>query len=152
VVIRVLLAVAIAMALLAASLPAVETARTDRTAAELQRTAERIERAGAALLADEAADAGARRVVEITLRARSLTTAGVERFAVSCGESCAVRYRLHGGTRGTHRLGSLPLSTPAGPVVFSRPGTHRLVLGLTGNRNERLVTVRSHDQAAGHES
>lgn len=138
---RVLLAVTIATALLAVSLPAAEAVRTDRSAAAMDRTADRIDAAGHSLLAADEAEAGARRVVTVSLPSASLTAAGVDRFAVSCGEHCAVRYRLRGGTTHVHRA-PIPLSTPDGAVAFSRSGTHRLVLGLTRENGRRVVTVR----------
>jgi hypothetical protein len=141
VVTRVLLAVTIAAALLAASLPAVETARTDRTATKLDRQADRIEAAGASLLADDEADAGARRVVTVSLPSASLAAAGVTRFAVGCWDECVVRYRIADGESRVRPL-PIPLSTPAGTVKFSTPGTHRLALGLTREDGRRVVTVR----------
>lgn len=139
---RVLLAVTITAALLAVSLPAAEAVRTDRTAATMDRTADRIDAAGHSLLAADEADAGARRVVSISLPAASLTASGVDRFAVSCGERCTVRYRLRGGATHVHRLPS-PMVTPDGAVVFSRAGTHRLRLGLVSENGRSVVTVRS---------
>lgn len=140
--IRAVLAAVVAAALLAAALPAVESVRTDRTSAAMERSVERIERAGNGLLASDAADAGARRVVSVSLPARSLASAGVERFTVSCSPDCAVRYRLAGGLAERHRVRSVPLATPEGPVRFSKPGTHRLALGLARENGSRIVTVR----------
>lgn len=138
---RVLLAVTIAAALLAASLPAIEAVRTDRTAAQLDRDADRIEAASTSLLAADEADAGARRVVTVSLPQGSLSAAGVNRFAVSCPENCVVRYRVDGS--GTHvRPIPIPLSMPAGAVALSTPGTHRLLLGLAREDGRRVVTVR----------
>jgi hypothetical protein len=142
VVTRLLVAVTVAAALLAVSLPAIETARSDRTVANLDRAAERVEDAGASLLADDDPDAGARRVVTVSLPAESLTAARVDRFAVACRDDCAVRYRLRNGRESTHRLQSAPIQTPDGPVAFSKPGRHRLVLGLTREDGREVVTVR----------
>lgn len=136
------LAAVVAAALLAAALPAVETARTDRTAAAMDRTVDRVERAGSALLAEEATDAGARRVVTVSLPARSFTAAGVDQFAVRCSRDCRVSYRVAGGELQSRRLPSVPLATPGGPVTFSTPGTHRLALGLRRQDGSRVVTVR----------
>lgn len=138
---RVLLAVTIAAALLAVSLPAVEAVRTERTAATMDRTAGRIETAGSSLLAEDEAEAGARRVVTVSLPPASLTATGVDRFAVACGTSCAVSYRLRGGGSHVKRL-PIPLSTPDGVVAFSRAGTYRLVLGLSRENGRQVVTVR----------
>lgn len=108
----------------------------------MDRTVERIERDGAALLRTDAADAGARRVVTVSLPSRSLTAAGVDRFVVACPSACEVRYRLADGQTAHHRVRSVPLATPKGPVRFSTPGTYRLVLGLSRADGERVVTVR----------
>lgn len=140
---RAVLATVVAAALLAAALPAVDSVRTDRTSAAMERATERIQRAGAGLLASDAADAGARRVVSISLPVRSLASAGVEQFAVSCSPDCAVHYRLTGGHTQRHLVRSVPLATPGGPVRFAEPGHHRLVLGVTRDDGARVVTVRA---------
>ncbi len=137
--IRALLAVSLAAALLAVSLPAVEAAAADRTAAALDRDVNRLERAGESLLAAD--DPGARRVLTVTLPTNSLLAVGVERFVVDCDPACGVRYSLRNGATRTRRL-SLPLVTPDGPVRFGTPGDHRLRLGLARGDGGRVVTVR----------
>ncbi|MFB6220416.1 MAG: hypothetical protein ABEH90_03165 [Halolamina sp.] len=139
---RLLLAVVVAAVLLAVSAPAVETARADRTAAALDRTADRVEHAGASLVAADEPDAGARRVVTVSLPRATLTAAGVDRFVVACREGCSVRYRLRRGREVVHHLRSAPFATPEGPVAFSTPGPHRLLLGLARKDDRRVVTVR----------
>ncbi len=137
--IRALLAVTLAAALLAASLPAIESAAADRTAASLDREVDRLERAGHSLLADD--DPGARRVVTVTLPPGSLVAAEVDSFAVSCDQRCLVRYVLDSGASRSRRL-DLPLATPEGAVRFGSPGEHRLTLGLRDGDDGRVVTVR----------
>lgn len=137
--IRAVLAVALAAALLAAALPAVESAAADRTAAALERDIDRVERAGASLLADDAP--GARRVVTVSLPADSLAAVGVDAFVLACGRRCTVRYTLDNGVSRTRRL-ELPLATPDGAVLFATPGDHRLTLGLADGDDGRVVTVR----------
>lgn len=141
-VVRAVIAVIVAAALLAAAIPAVDSVRAERTSSAMDRTVERIERGGTALLRSDAADAGARRVVTVSLPSRSLVAAGVDRFVVACSPDCEVRYRLAGGQLRSHRMRSLPLATPDGSVRFSTPGRHRLVLGLERIDDERVVTVR----------
>lgn len=141
-VIRAVLAAVVAVAVLATALPAMDSVRTDRTSAAMERSVERIERAGTRLLASDAPDAGARRVVPVSLPSRSLVSAGVEQFVVDCSGACVVRYRLTGDLTQHHELQSVPLATPDGPVRFSEPGTHRLVLGLARESGTRVVTVR----------
>lgn len=141
-VIRAVLAVVVAAVLLATVLPAVDSVRADRTNGAMERSIDRIQRAGHDLLARDAADAGARRVVSVSLPARSLAAVGVDRFVVSCSPRCRVRYRLTDGRTRRDRIPSVPLATPDGPVGFSEPGTHRLVLGLATGNGSRVVTVR----------
>lgn len=137
--IRVLLAAALATALLAASLPAVESAAADRTAANLDRDVDAVQRAGASLLADD--DPGARRAVTVSLPAGSLTAVGVESLTIGCQSDCTVEYTLGTGAARTRRLG-LPLATPDGPVRLGSPGDHRLTLRLVDGDDGRVVTVR----------
>ncbi|WP_435116826.1 DUF7311 family protein [Halolamina sp. C58] len=137
--IRALLAVSLAAALLAASLPAVESAAADRTAAALDRDVDRLDRAAGSLLVAD--DPGARRVLTVTLPADSLVAVGVETFVVDCDPTCAVGYSLRNGASRTRRL-SLPLATPDGAVRFGTPGDHRLRLGLAHGDDGRVVTVR----------
>lgn len=140
--IRVVLAVVAATALLTASLPAVKEARADRTASQMDRVGTRLGDASESLLAADDADAGARRVLTLTLPARSLTRAGVDRFAFGCTPDCVLEYRLSGG-RTSHRvLGSDSLATPDGAIAFSRPGEHRLMLRVVRIDGRRVVTVR----------
>ncbi|MBP1985581.1 DUF7311 family protein [Halolamina salifodinae] len=138
--IRALLAVALAAALLAATLPAVESAAADRTAAALDRDIDRIERAGKSLLADD--DPGARRVVTVTLPAKSLSSAGVDGFTIACQPRCTVRYRLDGAGSRTRRL-TLPVTTPDGPIRLARAGEHRLTLRLARSDGSRVVELHS---------
>lgn len=137
--IRALVAVSLAAALLAAALPAVQSAAADRTAAALDRDVDRIERAGESLLADD--DPGARRVVTVSLPADSLTAIGVDAFVLACRPGCTVQYTLGSGASRTRRL-ALPLSTPAGTVRLSGPGEYRLTLRLEDAEDGRTVAVR----------
>lgn len=140
--IRVVVSVCVASALLAASLPAVEDARADRTATSLDRAGERLVRAAESLVAADAAEAGARRIVQLRIPTGSLGEAGVREVRFECDPVCSMRYRLGDGRRGRTSLESVPLATPDGPVSLSRPGTHRLRLGLAHDDDERVVTVR----------
>lgn len=137
--IRALLAVALATALLAASVPAVESAAADRTAATLDRDIGRLQTAGESLLADE--DVGGHRTLTVSLPTERLTAAGVDSFTIGCRPVCAVRYVLANGVART-RTFSLPLVTPDGPVRLSRPGEHRISLGLVMEDGTRVVTLR----------
>jgi hypothetical protein len=138
-VIRALLAVALAATLLAASLPAIESAAADRTAASVDRDVDRLDRAGQSLLAAD--DPGARRVVSVSLSADSVTAVGVDAFVVRCEPRCIVRYTLGNGASRIRRL-DLPLVTPAGAVRLGSPGEHRLTLRLVDGDGGRVVAVR----------
>ncbi len=137
--IRALLAVVLAAALLSASLPAVESAAADRTASALDREVDRIERAGASLLAED--DPGGRRVLSVSLPGGSLVAAGVDSLTIRCRPNCVVRYALDTGAVRTRRLDAR-FVTPDGPVQFGTPGDHRLVLRLAEGDEGPIVTVR----------
>lgn len=124
------------------SLPAVEDARSDRTASRLDRAGDQLVRAAESLHAADAANAGARRVVRVRLPAASLGQAGVEAVVVDCEPRCSLRYRLGSGRTERRRLTGVPMATPAGPVSFDSPGAHRFRLGLTRERHRLVVAVR----------
>lgn len=140
--IRVVLAVCVTGALLAASLPVIETARADRTASDLDRAGERLVLAAESLLAADAADSGARRIVRLRIPAPSLGRAGVREVRLACAADCSMRYRLDGGRQGRLSLGEVPLATPEDGVTLARPGTHRVRLGLSRVDGSRTVTIR----------
>lgn len=142
--IRVVAAVVLAAVLVAASLPAIEDARTDRTATMMDADVERVGEAAKSLLAtDEAVegDRGARRTVRLRLPAQSLTRAGVVRFALDCEEYCVAGYELADGTVVRRLLTELPLRPPPGGLHIGRAGVHRLVLRLRLVDGRRVVTV-----------
>lgn len=142
--IRLVVGVVLAAALLAASLPAIEDARVDRTNAQVETTTSRLRVAAASLLATDAAvvGPGARRVVTVRLPDRTLTSAAVRSFVVRCRPFCTVVVDFEGGHRRTFRLDDLPFRTPAGPIRLDDPGPHRLVLGLRPAADGPVVTVR----------
>lgn len=141
--IRVVIAVVVATALLAASLPAVDSARADRTAAQLDGELAALSDSAASLVDRDDATAtglpGARRVVSLTIPARSWTAAGVDSVTVGCRDECrrpTVSYTLDNGrTRRVHL--DLPLVVADGPLVFRASGTHRLTLTLERGDVER---------------
>lgn len=129
--IRVILAVACTIALVAASLPAIDDVRTERAEAAVETEIDRFDRAVAA-----AADAdrprsdapGAQRAVLIDLPAAGLSTAEIDRIILGVGSGRLVRYQVDGGTERTTTL-SVPVRTADGsPVDCSTAGTHRIVL------------------------
>lgn len=107
--IRVVLTVLVAVALLAASLPAMETARTATTAERLDTQAERVERAVSGVVSGSVAveDRSLAARTTTTVRAPSgVTAAPIERLALVDGDALAgasaadgvvLRYRLGDG-------------------------------------------------------
>jgi len=126
-VIRVVLTVLIAVALLAASLPALEDARAATTAERLDTEAERVERAVGGVVSGSVAveDPSLAARTTTTVRAPSGVTArSVERLAlVDRGASAdtggrdrvALRYRLDGGPEGVVPV--VPSALPADVTV-----------------------------------
>ena len=100
----------VAVALLAASLPALDTARTDTTAERLDGEAERIERAISGVVSGSVAVADRALAARTTTTVRAptgVTAAPIERLALVDGDgpshaadthSVALRYRLDGGS------------------------------------------------------
>jgi hypothetical protein len=166
-VIRAVLSVTLAAALLAAALPALDDAARTRTAATVEADAEHLRDVATALATtDDAVPAdrpGARRVVTVRLPPDSLATAPVEHLAVggrpdaaaAPGSATAVTglptdapdvlaYRLAGRPTQTVRV-PVDLRTPGGPVVLREAGTHRLTLGLVRDEQGVSVVVRRTD-------
>ena len=146
-------AAALAVATLAVALPAVDDARTARTDATIEGTADRIERAGRALATTEDAaptrSTAATRRVAFTLPRRSLTAAHPEFVAVGGppdgpGNRLTVTYAVSSPTH-RHHLGiPIPVRTPQGPVVFRDPGRHAVELALVrGDDGPELVVTRA---------
>ncbi|UIP01157.1 hypothetical protein Hbl1158_07365 [Halobaculum sp. CBA1158] len=133
--IRAVLAVAVAVALLAASVPAVESARADRTAAALERIPDRIDSAAAGLVASEppvVADGPptARRVLAVRLPSRTLARAGVDSLSICPvgADGSAALVAVVEGDRTVRRLLAGRFALPPGGVVLREPGRHRLAL------------------------
>lgn len=142
--IRVVLAVCLTVALLAAVTPAVDEGRETRTAIHLDRVAERIDRAARSLHAHEDPTppdvAGARRIVRFDLPARSWTAVGARLWID--GERDAIGYRLDGRPAQRTRLRGIDLRTPAGRVVFDGAARYRLDLSLVRADGVGVVVTR----------
>lgn len=130
--IRVVLAVLLTVALLAAVMPAVDEGRAARTAIHLDRVTDRIERAARSLHAHEDPTrpgvAGARRIVRFRLPSRSWTAVGARLWID--GEGDLIGYRLDGERPHRTTLRGLDLRTPNGRVVFEGAARYRLDLSL----------------------
>lgn len=143
---RVVLAVAMAAALLAASLPAVETARVhygdEQTVGEL----EALE-AAATTLAERndpppPGVAGPRRTVTLSLPEGTWSAAGLERLRIdpdTRSESYTpVRWRVDGGTGQTRQLRGNLTTVESKPLAIDDGGRQRLVLELRADGSVRL--------------
>jgi len=133
---RVALAALLALALVAATLPAVETARVERTDAALDREGDRLDRAAASLVrTSEAAAAGdARRTVVLRLPGRSWGSAGVD-AEVADG---SLRWRLSEGRWRERRLTAVVVPEP----IALSAGRNRLRLALVRRGGRAAVAVR----------
>jgi hypothetical protein len=157
-VLRVVLAVVLAVAVLAVALPVVERARTQRSADLAEGSLARVaERATGLAATDEATGGGAaRRVVSVTVPAGGPGTTRVAYLAVGGAPDCAtprdasggdvVAYRLRGGpTRVRHLPVDLRVRTDGrlrdddDPLVLRDDA--RLVLSLVGTDGGSRVVV-----------
>lgn len=151
--IRLVVAVALAVATLAVALPAVDDARTTRTDAAIAGTVDRMERAARALAITEDATAArataATRRVGITLPARALTAARPAFVAVGGppdgpGNRSTITYAVSSTTRRRHLRIPVPVRTPGGPVVFRASGRHAVSLALVcGDDGPAVVVTRA---------
>jgi hypothetical protein len=145
-VIRLALAVLLTVALLAVSLPAVDDARRERTAAGTDRAVDRLAAAATSLQHDDPVRERAlapRRLVRFRLPAPSWRAAGVDavRIAAANGtEPAGVTVDLPDRRPMTHRLDA-PIRTPGGPLVLTDPGLHRLRLRLLASNPAPVVSV-----------
>jgi len=154
-VIRVVVTVLLAIAILAAAMPAVENAAADRSEAQLRSGVESIDAAAVDLVESEEAvpgTVGARRTVEVRIPAADVGAAGVERLAIS-GSDRGYEFRVEGRDE-TEIHGTVPVHTIDGePLVLRDPGTHELVLALVEVGGDRRVVItrleRVHDGAFG---
>lgn len=141
--VRTLLTVIVAAALLGASLPAVDDARTSRSETRLDTAAVRVGEAATALAANEdpvpVGEQGASRTLLVRLPSGSFAEARTAYLSVGGLPNASapttpttLGYRV-AGQPPRQREASVPLFTDAKPLVLG-PGTHRL----------RLTLVRTH--------
>lgn len=146
--IRVVLAVVLTLALLATSLPAIESARIDRTERVLQDDIAGVDDAAMDLRrTDEHVDGpGARRVVEIELPEHGWTAAGVEQVTIP-GNGTPPSYRIAerpGRVVGTES--KLVRPEDREPITLRNPGRHRLLLTLSERDGERVVVIERFEE------
>jgi hypothetical protein len=163
-VIRVVVTVLLAVALLGVAQPAVDAARAERTATTLTTDVERIERAATSLLDRDdpppSGVRGARRSLAMRLPKRGVAAAGVEYVVVggrprppSSGSAPSnpgappprtadtVTYKLAGRPPAVVRLDGIDLRTANGPIRLGTPGRHRLRLTLVATDGDPAVLV-----------
>lgn len=160
---RAVLAVALAVALLAASLPAVDRAQRDHADSQVRSQLERLATAARALAARNdpvpVGNAGATRTVTLRLPARGWRSTGVayvaiggvpENAATDTPDGDVLAWRLAGGPPRVARLEGVAIHTvsdgrvaPDGrPLVVREPGRHRVELSLVRRRGRPVVLVR----------
>lgn len=149
-IVRTSVAVALAVALLAVSLPVAERARVDHSTATIDGELERVERSAVALEAenDVVSDNGppARTRVTLRLPVRSWADSGVgtvrfpETTAGSDGPD--VIWAAAGGDRRNTTFPEVRLTGPPGGLVVDDGGRQRLVLALERAAGGRTVVVR----------
>lgn len=148
---RVVVAVALATALLGASMPAVESARTDHAHGRVDIELEALA-ATAARLQDRNDPVppdvqGASRTVVVHLPDGAWTSGDIAYLVVPGPTSKyppgTVRYRVAGGRERTRSTG-VPLVGPPGGLRMAG-GRHRLVLEYTRRADEPVVLVRHPD-------
>jgi len=155
---RVVVAIVLAVALLAVSLPALETARHDHSEQRVSAALDRLTATVQDVHAREAAVGegmdGARRVVTVRLPARTWTDAGIEYLAIGAhpdrhgvdetNESTFV-WQVTGNEPRERRLTDIPVEadTDGGenPLVIREPGIHRLAVTVSERRNRTVVVV-----------
>lgn len=141
--IRVVVTVLLAVALLAASLPAVEDAAADRSERQLRAEVRDLDAAATDLMRSEEAvpgTAGARRTVEVTIPTPGIGAGEVEQLRIS-GTARHYSFRVEGRDR-REITGTVPVHTLDGePLVLREPGTHELVLALVQVEGERRVVI-----------
>jgi hypothetical protein len=157
---RAVVAVVLASALLAASLPGVELAARERSDATLAAEADRLRTAMADLRHRESAvrtGPGARRIVTVGIPARSRTAAAVTALALggvpewsapSNRTAVDLAWRVEGGPVTTRRVPGIRVvhfrdgRAADEPLVLDAPGEHRLALTRIERDGEALIAVR----------
>jgi hypothetical protein len=155
VIVRTLLAVAVAVALVGMSQSAIESAARERTATLVGEEVDRfVDRARSLVDTDDAVSGpGSRRIITLPLPARDRTVAGVEQLVVhplagaeapaTAANASAVSWTVRGGTRHWRAIDGLSVRTRDGkPLPLREPGAHRLVLSLGGSNANPRVLVR----------
>lgn len=147
--IRAVLAVALASAILATSLPAIDGASVDRSERQVRSELTDLRERVARLVAtDDAVRAGPgpRRLVTLDLPVSDWTTAGVAAVRIERapdGSGTVLTWSVEGGQRHRRRFPTLTLVPPdEAPLVLSGGGRRRLVVRLDGSPPNATVSIR----------
>jgi hypothetical protein len=140
---RVVLVVSLAAALLTVSLPVVKTARIDHADAVVSAELDRLEDAARRLLArNDAVGPGrpaARRSLTLALPQRTWGSAGLADLSIP--DAGPIRWRVDGGDPRRYDP-SVPVVASGERVEFGVGGRHRVVLSPRRVDGRRVVTVR----------
>lgn len=141
---RVVVTVMLAVAVLGASLPSLASVRVERADAAVHKELTTVRATVADILTrdDAVSEPGARRVLTIRLPERSMGSAEVVRVVLGAGprEDLLV-WRVRGG-EGRHLRVPGPVTHRGHPLELRQAGRHRLVFGLVPDGAGRTVTVR----------
>lgn len=146
-IVRTAVAVALAVGLVAVSVPVVERARVDHSTATIAGEVERLERSAVALAAgnEVVPDDGppARTRVTLSLPIRSWAESGVDTLRIPNGTGGPdVEWTATGGATRTRTFPDVRLSGPAEGLTIDDGGRQRLVLSLERRGDDRTVVVR----------
>ena len=144
-ILRVVLAVVLTAALLAAATPVIADAGANRADSSMDRQLGALAGDLETMVGtdDPTAGRGARHVVELTLPSRSLTSAAVDRLHLSTREGVALAsWRIGDGTTSHVRLAGAPVrATDGGALTLRKSGTYRLAFELRSRAGETVLTV-----------
>jgi len=142
-VIRVVVTILIAGALLAVAFPVIDHEAADRSDAEARAAIQSIDDAATDLARTEEAvpgEVGARRSVTVDLPERGIASSAVEHLTIS-PDGYAYSYQVAGRSPRTVR-GRTPVHTLDGePLALRGDGRHELVLALVDEGGERRVVI-----------
>lgn len=152
-IVRVAVAVALAAALLAVSLPEIERARVDHADARIAAEVDRLERVATALAADNdlVPDGGtpARTHLTLHLPERSWGASGTEAVRIPPPDADAdVVWRATDGETRQRTVPDVELAGPPDGLVLGEGGRHRLLAELRRSEDGRTVRVRRPEPGA----
>lgn len=144
-ILRVVLGAVLTAALLGVTAPALSAAQADATDAAVERRLTTLaERLQTMVATDDATpDRGARRIAEVRLPERTLTSAGVGSLRFHSREGVGVAsWRAGDASAASSRLVGVPIRPATGSLTLREPGVHRLAFGLRTRDGRTVVTVR----------